>query len=264
MRKVNRSSRPVKDSEDRRNKECHALTLRRSFLVNSACLLSSGCKRGATASGHVRLLQAGNPASMAYLPHTIAQSLHFYEAEGLRITTEVIPGGTRGAQALVGGSADVVIGFFDQPFRLALQGQDIQAFVNLNRYPGNAIISSGSSSDVVRSVKDLRRKKVGVSDLGSQNHFFLNWILSLNGLSPDDVTTVATGSHAAALAALQQSKLDAWSGFEPGVSQFQSRSPNARILADARTEAGVREIFGVSEYPGSVFYAKTGWLRRNP
>lgn len=264
MGKVNISTPSVKHSGFSWQKNCHELVPRRTFVLSSAALLLPSCRPRPTATDQVRLVLAGNPASIAYLPHTIAQALHFYEAEGLRVTSDAIPGGTRGAQSLVGGSADVVIGFFDQPLRLALQGQEIQAFLNLNRYPGNAVITSASSADTVRSINDLRHKKVGVSDLGSQNHFFLNWVLSRNGMSPNDVTIVATGSHAAALAALQQAKLDAWSGFEPGVSQFRSRFPHARILADARTETGVRELFGVSEYPGAVFYAKSSWLGRNP
>ena len=53
------------------------------------------------------------------------------------------------------------------------------------------------------------------------------------------------------------------SNFDPAVSQVLERHPDARILADARTRKGVRELFGVDEYPGSVLYAKMDWLKQN-
>jgi len=109
----------------------------------------------------------------------------------------------------------------------------------------------------------LKGSSVGVPDLGSQAHLVLNYLLVQHGLTPWDVTPVAMGSQNAALAALERGRIDALSNFEPVVTQLQKRHPNIRILADARTEKGVRDTFGVDAYPGSVLYAKADWLRRN-
>src|SRR5262249_61327374 len=37
-------------------------------------------------------------------------------------------------------------------------------------------------------------------------------------------------------------------------------NPNLTILADTRSEAGLRQTFGVATYPGSVLYAGGEWL----
>jgi NitT/TauT family transport system substrate-binding protein len=211
----------------------------------------------------VRLVLAGTPATLAYLPHTVAQQLNLYRKEDLLIAVDAVPGGTKGVQALLGGSADVVVGFYDHSIRTAAQGQAVRSFVTMTRYPGNVIIASPKTSDRIRRIEDLRHASIGVPDLGSQAHLVVSFLLVRHGLAPSDITPVATGSQSAAIAALERGRLDALSNFEPAVTQVLKRHPEVRILADARTQEGVREIFGVDAYPGSVLYAKSEWLQRN-
>jgi NitT/TauT family transport system substrate-binding protein len=238
------------------------LQRRRSFLLSSAAA-AGACSRPGPATQRIRLVIAGTPANLAFLPHTIAQQLNLYHKEDLLLAADAVPGGTKGVQALLGGSADVVIGFYDHSIRMAAQGQSVQAFVSMLRCPGNVIITSPQASDRIRGLRDLKRASVGVPDLGSQAHLFLSFLLVRHGLALSDVTPVATGSQSAAVAAIERGRLDALSNFEPAVTQVLSRHPNVRILADARTQKGVREIFGVDAYPGSVLYAKTNWLEHN-
>jgi NitT/TauT family transport system substrate-binding protein len=237
------------------------LQRRRTFLLTPA-VAASGCRRQVE-SERVRLVLAGTPATLAYLPHTIAQQLGFYRKQGLRVAADAVPGGTKGVQALLGGSADVVVGFYDHSIRMAAQGQAIQSFVTMTRYPGNVIVTSPAGSEKIRDIEGLRHALVGVPDLGSQAHVVLNYLLVQHGVQPSDVTAIATGSQQAAIAALERGKLDALSTFEPAVTQIVRRHPNVRILADARTRDGVRTLFGVDAYPGSVLYAKADWLERN-
>jgi NitT/TauT family transport system substrate-binding protein len=235
---------------------------RRSFLISSA-LITGACHTKKSAHRTVRLVIAGTPATLAYLPHTIAEQLNFYEKEGLSIAADAVPGGTKGVQALLGGSADVVVGYYDHSVRTAAQGQSVQSFVTMTRYPGNVILVSPAASERIRTIGDLRHASIGVPDLGSQAHLVLNFLLVRNGIAPADVTAVATGSQSAAIAALERGRVDALSTFDPGATQVLRRHPKARILADARTQKGVRETFGVDAYPGSVLYAKPEWLKEN-
>ncbi len=238
------------------------LQRRRSFLLSSA-MAAGACARKGPGARRVRLVLAGTPASLPFLPHTVAEHLNLYRREGLLLAVDAVPGGTKGAQALLGGSADVVHGFYDHSIRIAAQGQSVQAFVTMLRYPGNVVITSPQASDKIRTIRDLKGASVGVSDLGSQSHLVLNFLLVRHGLAPSDVTPVAMGSQNAGIVALERGKIDALSNFEPAITQVLKRHPNVRILADARTHAGVRELFGVHAYPGSVFYAKSAWLSQN-
>lgn len=159
------------------------LQRRRSFLVSSAIAAGACARRGPTPQ-RLRLVVAGTPATLAFLPHTVAQQLNFYRKEGLLLAIDAVPGGTKGAQALLGGSADVVLGFYDHSIRIAAQGQFVQAFVTMIRYPGNVVITSPQASARIRTVEDLKGASVGVPDLGSQAHLVLNYLLSRHGLAP--------------------------------------------------------------------------------
>src|SRR3954447_13048331 len=228
-------------------------------------LMTGGCQRRSVPGQPVRIVVGGNASSPTILPHTLALELKLYEKEGVKTAIEIVPGGNKALQALLGGSADVVVGYYEHTVRMAAQGQALRSFVTMTHYPGNVLIVSPTASQSKRTIEDLKNSFVGVSDLGSQGHFFLNYVLSRHGLSPADVTAVSmSGSMTAAVAALEHGKVDAWSGFEPGVTQLRKRHPSARILVDARTEKGVREIFGVDAYPGSVLYTRADWLQRNP
>lgn len=147
---------------------------RRSFLLSSA-ITAGACSRQGQRTQRIRLVLAGTPATLAYLPHTVAEQLNFYRKESLLIAVDVVPGGTKGAQALLGGSADVVVGFYDHSIRLVAQGEAVRSFVTLTRYPGNVIITSPQASDRIHRIEDLKHARVGVPDLGSQAHLVLNY-----------------------------------------------------------------------------------------
>ncbi len=80
-------------------------------------------------------------------------------------------------------------------------------------YPGYAgqgvLVSKGAYADGVQSVKDLKGKKIGVSQVGSPSQFIAGKLLEQEGLSIDDVEIVTLGSVANIMAALQSEQIDA-------------------------------------------------------
>src|SRR4051794_38435379 len=90
----------------------------------------------------IRVTLAGSLANMSYLPHSLAQQLGYYDSKGLNVSVEAVPGGTKAMQALLGGSTDVVVGFYDHTVRVSSQGQSVRAFVVLTRFPGNVVMVS--------------------------------------------------------------------------------------------------------------------------
>ena|SRR5215472_3128360 len=123
---------------------------RRQALAITASL--AGC-RSRYSEGHVRMVTAGPASGLAYLPHVLAQQLGFYREQALSLQVESVLGGYR---ALMGGSADVVAGFFDHPVRIRALGRAVTAFVVLARYPGNAIVTSVRASKPIRHLTDLK------------------------------------------------------------------------------------------------------------
>src|SRR5258708_15557463 len=104
----------------------------RITLLASALMLAGGCSSitSTTTSTPVRLA-VGGQAQMVYLPVTLAAELGYYHAQGLDVTLEDFPGGSRALEALLGGSADVVSGFYDHTIQIAADGRDLVAFVSM-------------------------------------------------------------------------------------------------------------------------------------
>ena len=70
---------------------------------------------------------------------------------------------------MLGGSADVVSGYFDHCVNLAAKNQHMQAFVVYDRYPGFALVVSPKQTGKIKSIKDLagqadRRQRAGLLD----------------------------------------------------------------------------------------------------
>jgi NitT/TauT family transport system substrate-binding protein len=194
---------------------------------------------------------------MIYWPATLAESLGFYKEQGLEVTIQDFPGGSKALESLFGGSADVVCGFYDHTVQMAAQGRELKAFISLLRYPG---LVATTTSPMVKTIADLRGKPVGVSAAGSSTHMFLNYLLAQHGLKPEDVSVVQIGLGATAVAAAGRNRVEAEILTDPTVGLLKKQVPSLRILADTRDRDGVRQAFGVDVYPASVLYSTSAWL----
>jgi NitT/TauT family transport system substrate-binding protein len=217
-------------------------------------MLLGGCSRR---PAEIRIA-IGGQAQLIYLPVTLAQELGFYKAAGLNVTLLDFPGGAKALEALMGGSTDVVCGFYDHTIQMAAQGKDLQAFVAMLRYPGLVLVSPE-----VASIEGLKGKTAGVSAPGSSTHMFLNYLLVKQGMKPDDVSNASIGMSATAVGAVTHNKVDAAVMTDPALAIVRKQMPGLHILADTRTAEGVRSVFGVESYPSAVLYSKTEWVEKN-
>jgi NitT/TauT family transport system substrate-binding protein len=220
-----------------------------------AALLLTGCatRPGAT----VRL--ALQPPSTNNYPSYLAEWLGFYRAEGVGVAISQIAGASKVLEAVVGASADVGGGVYEQTIQMAAEGRDIVSFVSLLRSPNFALVSAR-----LKTIADLRHKTIGVSSVGSPSQFYLNQILISAGMPPSDVSTASVGMGATATAAVEHGQADAAILFGSAVTTLQSRRPDTVILADARTADGLRAVFGVDDYPASCLLARADWLTKDP
>jgi NitT/TauT family transport system substrate-binding protein len=222
--------------------------------------LCAACGSGRTGGSHIRLA-VGGQTQMVYLPTTLAQELGFYKEEGLDVELQDFEGGAKSLQALVGGSADVVSGFYDHTIQMAAEGREFVAFVTMLRYPGLVLVSPPAST--VTRIEALRGGIVGVTSPGSSSQMFLTYLLTRAGVPADAVSVTAIGAGASAVAAVESGRINAAWLSEPAFTIVKKRNPDIRMLADLRTEAGTRQAFGVDAYPAAVLYTSGAWLRAN-
>ncbi|HML17336.1 MAG TPA: ABC transporter substrate-binding protein [Bryobacteraceae bacterium] len=223
------------------------------------CIFLASCAK------HPRATQirfAVQPPSTNNYPSHLAQWLGFYKDEGLDVAISQIAGASKVLEALVGASADVAGGVYEQSVQMAAEGRDVVSFVCLIRSPNFALLAMPGRG--VETVADLKGKIAGVSSAGSPSQFYLNHLLARSGIAPGDVGATAIGMGATAVAAAERGQVDAAMLFGSAITALQTRHPSAVILADTRTPEGLRAVFGVDDYPASCLLARRAWLDANP
>jgi NitT/TauT family transport system substrate-binding protein len=234
--------------------------LMRSILSSLAALaMMSGV---ALAQSKV-IISVGGAACLCYLPTILAQELGEYKKAGIDAEIVDFKGGSQSLTAVIGGSADVVSGYFDHCVNLAAKGQQLQSFVVYDRYPGFALVVSPKHTADIKSIKDLANKKIGVSAPGSSTDFFLKFMLKKNGVDPNSVAVIGVGLGATSVAAMEQGTIEAAIMLDPSVTVLQGKFKDLKILSDTRTEHDTREVFG-GDYPGGALYTKADWIEKHP
>ena len=138
-------------------------TLMRRLALSLAVV--AGMTSAAAAQSKVTIA-IGGAACLCYLPTVLAKQLGEYDKAGVNVELVDFKGGSQSLTAVIGGSADVVSGYFDHCVNLAAKNQALQAFVVYDRYPGLALVVSPKETANIKSVKDLAGKAVGVSAPG--------------------------------------------------------------------------------------------------
>jgi NitT/TauT family transport system substrate-binding protein len=205
----------------------------------------------------------GGSACLCYLPTVLAKQLGEYEKAGVNVDLVDFKGGSQSLTAVLGGSADVVSGYFDHCVNLAAKGQHLQSIVVYDRYPGLVLVVSPKQTGEIKSIKDLANKKVGVSAPGSSTDFFLKYLLKKNGVDANSVGVIGIGLGATAVAAMEQGSVDAAVMLDPSVTLLQGKNKDLRILSDTRTQKDTLAVFG-GEYPGGALYTKGEWIAAHP
>ena len=234
-------------------------SIRNTLVALGALALTAG----AAAAQSKVTIAIGGAGCLCYLPTMLAQQLGEYKKAGVEVEIVDFKGGSQSLKAVLGGSADVVSGYFDHCVNLAAKKQSLQAFVVYDRFPGLALVVAPKNTASIKSVKDLAGKKVGVTAPGSSTDFFLKFLLSKNGVDPNSVAVIGVGIAATAIAAMEQGSVDAAVMLDPAVTLLQGKNKDLKILSDTRSQKDTLAVFG-GEYPGGALYTKSDWIASHP
>jgi len=233
-----------------------AMLIRRLLVGLCACVLMSGAALAKVT------IAVGGAGCLCYLPTVLARELGEYEKAGVEVELVNFKGGSQALTAVLGGSADVVSGYYDHCVNLAAKNQALEAFVVYDRYPGLVLVVSPKQTASIGSVKDLAGKKVGVSAPGSSTDFFLKYLLNKNGVDANSVGVIGIGLEATAVAAQEQGMVDAAVMLDPAVTFLQGKYKDIKILGDTRTQHDTLATFG-GEYPGGALYTRSDWIAKH-
>jgi NitT/TauT family transport system substrate-binding protein len=208
---------------------------------------------------HVKVA-IGGAACLCYLPTVLADALGFYAKNGIDVEMIALKGGSEALTAVLGGSADVVSGYYDHTVELAPKGKLLEAFVIYDRFPGLVLVVAPKFTDQIKSLADLAGHSVGVSAPGSSTDFFHKYALHKDGIDASKVPVLGIGLGATAVAAMEQGQVQAAVMLDPAVTLMAARNKDLRILVDTRTAADTRKVFG-GDYPGGALYAQAAWVK---
>jgi NitT/TauT family transport system substrate-binding protein len=217
-----------------------------------------GCSR-ATEPTTIRMA-VGGQTQFIYLPLTLADKLGYFKDEGLSVQISDLRGGSEALAALMGGSVDMVTGFYEHTIRAQAQGKHLVLVALFDRYPGLVLLVGKQHQNEVHSIKDLVGKPVGVTAPGSSTDQLVKYLLSRNGLEPQSIPVVTSGVSTI-VAALQQDRVWAGVTLDPVASKLE-RDATARVLYDTRTEKGTLDIFG-GPWPAGGFYTTPEFIQQH-
>ncbi|MBA0360209.1 ABC transporter substrate-binding protein [Stenotrophomonas maltophilia] len=246
----------------------------KQFFMAALCaagLAAAGCsKPDGDAAGTSARSSEGAPVRISVgsynlnnLPFFIADAKGYFKDVGLEVKTEnFAQGGSKVLQALVANSTDVAVGFYDHTIQMQAKGKDVVAFVLLSRNSGLVMAGRENATFDPARPETIKGQKVGITAPGSSSDFFVRHFLAQHDIPVDSISLIGVGSGAAAVAALEQGKIDLLVNYDPAATLITERKVG-RIIIDARSDDGARQVYG-GLYPTSVMYANQSFLDKRP
>ena len=231
-------------------------------VVLTACL-PLACAGRSTGPALRNVRMALSTDAITWLPIHLARTLGYYEEEGLSVAVSDVPGLSKAVEALLGGSVDVAGASSLLVIQLAAEDRPVQSFLTLYSVPYYALAVAPAATGTIRSISDLKGRRVGISSPGSPTQLILNYILAANGLAPEDVRTVSIGAGASSLAAIEHGQVDAAAVVGSAINMLEQRHPQLRLLSDTRTPRGAMAVFGSETFPSTSLVSNVEWLRTN-
>ena len=208
-------------------------------------------------------IAVGGKAAFYYLPLTIAERLGYFKDEGLDVEISDFDGGSKALQAVVGGSADVVSGAWENTIDQQPKGLQLQGFALQGRYPMIVVAIAKAKAANYKSPKDLKGMKIGVSAPGSSTNRVVLHLLAKDGLKGEDVAIIGVGTSSGVIAALTSGQVDAVSNLDPAMAMLESMGA-VTVIADTRTAKGTEAVFGSADMPAAALYAPISFIQKNP
>ena len=216
---------------------------------------------------HIRVVHV---PVLIFAPLYVAIEQGYFAQQGLDVELIGTPGGVSSFAVLASGRAEAVIGGLGAAlFNAAARGLDFKVVgpAHLERPPVSTplVVSRRAfENGEIRSVQDLRGKKVSVNVLGSATEFWLNAALLKGGLAINDVQIVAV-NFPDVPAALANGAIAAGMLGEPLATLAEDRGQVVRLSEDFINGVQVTAVYFSGDFmrghPQQAVGFLVAWLR---
>ena len=183
----------------------------------------------ASPAGAAEKLRVGKavPEAFSFVPLDIGMRKGFFQAYGVEPESIAFAGDARMQQAMASDSIDVALGS-GPAMAFIVKGSPIRAIAAMAG-PPLLLTLIVRNDDTVKTVADLKGKRVSVSTVGSLTYWLVSETSRQQGWGPDGIAIAPMGATPPQVAALKRKEID---GMVTDISTAltMERSGDARIL----------------------------------
>jgi len=212
--------------------------MKRSVVINTlvAAALSIGCAQQAFALTKLRVGYCARTLNINASPFAIAQKMGYFAEGGIDVEVVPLGGSTECIQNLAAETLDFTYATADAVLVGKSRGVDAVIFYTILQK--NIFGLAVAQDSPIKSVSDLRGKKIGVTSMGSTGVLVARALASMNGLNPDrDIELVTIGEAAQSATLLRNKQVDALSQFSTNYAMIEFAGVKLRNLDNGPIES---------------------------
>lgn len=208
------------------------------------------------------VLMVGGIEKQIYLPFELTERLGYFKDQGLNVVLMTEAAGQDAEVALLAKQVDGTGGFYDHTIDIQTKGKYIESVVQMAGNPGERLMLADKLKDQVKTLADLKGKKIGITDFGSSTNNLASFLVVKGGNQVSDYTPVPVGAGDTLIAAMKQGQIDLAVTTEPTVSRLISMGL-AHTFVDMNSKEGVVKALG-AEYPATCLYMRNDYVQAHP
>ena len=224
-------------------------------LIAGAALAFGLTAAATTATAQVQTVRVGwcaKTVSSAAAPFAIATKLGWFEKDGIKVDLVPLPGSTDCVKLVATKELQASLPSVE-PLAI-IRPQGVKAKFFYTAYQANIYGIAVPADSPVKSITDLKGKKIGVTSMASAGVIVARALVKQAGMNPDaDVSIVVAGEAAQTAALVNSKQVDALSQFDTQYALTSNAGAKLRLLDHPE----------IKKFPSNGFVALEDYLKNN-
>jgi NitT/TauT family transport system substrate-binding protein len=200
----------------------------------------------------VRVGWCAKTVSSAAAPYAIATKFGWFEKDGIKVDLVPLPGSTDCVKLVATKELQASLPSVE-PLAI-IRPQGVKAKFFYTAYQGNIYGIAVPADSPIKSITDLKGKKIGVTSMASAGVIVARALVKAAGMNPDsDVSIIVAGEAAQTAALLKSNQVDALSQFDTQYALTMNAGAKLRMLDHPE----------IRKFPSNGFVALEEYLANN-
>ena len=200
----------------------------------------------------IRMGWCAKTVTSAAAPFAVAQKLGWFEKVGIKVELVPLPGSTDCMKLVA--TKDLQVSLPSVEPLAIIRAQGVKARFFYTAYQGNIYGIAVPADSPVKSMADLKGKRIGVTSMASAGVIVARALAKQAGLDPDkDISIVVAGESAQTAALLRSKQVDALSQFDTQYALTINAGAKLRFLDHPE----------IRKFPSNGFVALDDYLKTN-